>query len=521
MRAGRTDEPLDLFREVEQPLHVGLLLEIAQLGGHATRVGKVGAERDRLRDAVRFAVRHAENAGDVAHRGARQHRVERADLGDAVGAVLLRDVLDDFVAAVAHEVDVDVRRGEPLEVQKALEDEPVLQRIDVGHADRVVHDRATCRSAHRREDPLLVREPNEVLHDEDVSGVSGLRDDRELLVHPLAELRRDGAVLLDRAGLREGAQLLFGRLSVRDLEVREAQLAERQAQIDLLGDAEGVLERFVVVREELAHLRGRAHEQLGVVDHLEAVRRVDGLAALDTDHDVLRFGVLGVDIVDVVGDDEGNPGPARHLAHAFVHALLLGDAVRHELEVVVALPEDRPMLLGDRAGRVDALVLDRARQLALQAGREGDQALAALAKQVLVHPRTVVVALEVRRGDHRDQVLITGEVLREEDEVPRLAVPLGPRVAVEAVVAGDVGLDADDRLDAGVAAERVEVDGAVKRAVIGEAERRHVQGLRARDEVAEAGQPVEQAVLAMGVQMHEVLGDDPAPRVCRSRKRGG
>jgi hypothetical protein len=57
--------------------------------------------------------------------------------------------------------------------------------------------------------------------------------------------------------------------------------------------------------------------------------------------------------------------------------------------------------------------------------------------------------------------------------------------------------------------------------VVGEAECRHVQGFRARDEVAEAGQPVEQAVLAMGVQMDEVLGDDPAPRVRRSRKRGG
>jgi hypothetical protein len=70
---------------------------------------------------------------------------------------------------------------------------------------------------------------------------------------------------------------------------------------------------------------------------------------------------------------------------------------------------------------------------------------------------------------------------------------------IEAVVAGDVGLDADDRLDAGVAAERVEVDGAVQRAMIGEGEGGHVQSLRTSDEVAEAGQPVEQAVLAMGV----------------------
>jgi hypothetical protein len=49
--------------------------------------------------------------------------------------------------------------------------------------------------------------------------------------------------------------------------------------------------------------------------------------------------------------------------------------------------------------------------------------------------------------------------------------------------------------------------------VIGEAKGGHVQRFGARDEVAEARHPVEQAVLAMGVQMDELLGDDPAPRV--------
>ena len=194
----------------------------------------------------------------------------------------------------------------------------------------------------------------------------------------------------------------------------------------------------------------------------------------------------------------------------------------HELEEVVALSEDSLMLQSDRAGRVDALIGDGPRQLTLQARRERDQALAALAQQVLIHARTVVVALEVGRRHQCHEVLVADEVLGEEDEVPGLAMPFGPRIAVETVVAGDVRLefahtptyihhgrlDTDDRFDAGVTAERVEVDRAVEGAVIGESERRHVQRFRACDEVAEAGQPVEQAVLGMRVQMDEVLGDD-------------
>src|SRR3989440_241158 len=164
------------------------------------------------------------SSGTSCVMGSREHRVERADLRDAVGAVLLRHVLDDLVAAIAHEVDIDVRRGEALEVQEPLEDEAVLERIDVRHADRVVHDRAAGRSAHCGEDPLLVRESDEVLHDEDVTGVAGLRDDRELLIDPLAQLRCDRAVPLDRAGLGEHPELLLRRLSRRHLEMRETPL---------------------------------------------------------------------------------------------------------------------------------------------------------------------------------------------------------------------------------------------------------------------------------------------------------
>jgi len=58
--------------------------------------------------------------------------------------------------------------------------------------------------------------------------------------------------------------------------VRQPELAERQSQIDLLRDADGVLQGFRIVREELGHLRGTAHVQLRVVDHLEPVGSVDG-----------------------------------------------------------------------------------------------------------------------------------------------------------------------------------------------------------------------------------------------------
>ena len=216
--------------------------------------------------------------------------------------------------------------------------------------------------------------------------------------------------------------------------------------------------------------------------------------------------------MDVVRHDERYARPARDLADALVDADLLLDPVRHQLEVVVALTEDLAVLLRDGARRIEALVLHGARELALQAGGQRDEPRRALAKELLVHTRPVVVAVEVRGGHQRDQVLIADEVLREEHEVEGLAVSFDPRIAVEAALSRDVGLDANDWLDAGVAAERVEVDRAVEGAVIGQGERGHAERFRPCDQIGKTRQPVKQAVFAMRVEVDELLGDDPAPR---------
>src|SRR5207247_10466407 len=122
------------------------------------------------------------------------------------------------------------------------------------------------------------------------------------------------------------------------------------------------------------------------------------LPTLDADHHVLRLGSLRAHVVDVVRHDERDARPARHLAYAVVHPRLFGDSMRHELEVVVAFAEDLTMLLGDGAGRVDTIIHQRARELALETRGECYQPLTALAEELLVHARPVVVALEVGRG---------------------------------------------------------------------------------------------------------------------------
>ena len=111
--------------------------------------GDADGRGNQLGDAVDFAVGHIQRAADVLDRRLRRHGVEGDDLRDLVVAILLLHVLDDLAAAVHAEVDVDIRHGNALGIEEALEEQLVLQRIDVRDLHAVGDQRAGGRAAAR------------------------------------------------------------------------------------------------------------------------------------------------------------------------------------------------------------------------------------------------------------------------------------------------------------------------------------------------------------------------------------
>ena len=101
---------------------------------------------------------------------------------------------------------------------------------------------------------------------------------------------------------------------------------------------------------------------------------------------------------------------------------------------------------------------------------------------------------------------------------------LGVGLALLSVIdrAGDVGLDADDRLDALVLRGLVERDRAVQRAVVGD--REAVEALRGRriDQLRDPAEAVEEAELGVDVEMGEVVRGEGhgAPMVAPRRSLG-
>ena len=76
-------------------------------------------------------------------------------------------------------------------------------------------------------------------------------------------------------------------------------------------------------------------------------------------------------------------------------------------------------------------------------------------------------------------------------------------VAIDPAALGNVGLDADNWLDPRLARSLVELDRTEHVAVIGERKSRHAGVLRCRDDVVQSVSTVEEAVLAMAMEMNK------------------
>ena len=158
---------------------------------------------ERLRHPIDERPREPERIAHLADRRARPVRDEVADHPGVLRPVALVDVLDDLLAPLRAEVDVDVRVGRPALVDEPLEQQVVGDRLDPADPERVRHDRAGRAAPALGRDPLLLREAHQVPADQEELGEAGPLDDVELVGEPLDDRRRQRVVALPGAGLAQ------------------------------------------------------------------------------------------------------------------------------------------------------------------------------------------------------------------------------------------------------------------------------------------------------------------------------
>jgi hypothetical protein len=315
--------------QARQPLEGGHRLDErgAARGGHVepVRGGEPAPQRLRavggvdvvqaLAERVRHVHRHAVGAADVLH--GRRRRVGLHHAGDGgVGAAVARvHVVEELLAPVVLDVDVDVGRlGQPVGARRgeeALEEEPVRHRVDGGDAQHERDRRVGRGAAALAEDAAAAGLAHGVPHHEEEAREAEPADDVEL-VGELPALRRADRVApaAARALLHAPQQEAVGRVAVGHREVRQRRPRPRQGEAAQRGHLRGGRDAGLAPAPPLGHGVGRVQRPLVVGQQQPALGgRVERGAVAQGEEHVEGAAAGGVDVAHVAGHR-----PARPLA---------------------------------------------------------------------------------------------------------------------------------------------------------------------------------------------------------------
>ena len=474
-------------------------------------VGNQFAEPIRLREQEFL---HTRNVLDGQFGG---HRAVGDDVCDLLLAVFLRHPVQHASTAVVVEIHVDIGERDTVGVQETLEQQVVGDRVDLRDSEAVGHGRSGGRTTSRthRNVQFLTRRPDKVLHDQEVTRETHRLHDVQLEPQPLLLLlgqllavtpvgafeRQFGQIIrleldavelvvaaqavdflvgsllrhhhvavlvarefVEQVLLREpGAVLLLGAELLGNLELGHDRRMVDRVALDLTADIHRRRHRLGIgLAENRGHLGRRLQPLLLGVEHALGV--VEVLARRETDQTVVRLGVVLVHEMHVVRADHPHVVFRGQFAQVLVHVQLHGvglvvgplDRCFMQLQFeVIVVPEDLLVPLYRLFGPLEVVRRDGTRHLAGQTGRTADQPLVIFLQLHAVRSRTHVETLGPRLRDDLYQVVVSLEVLGQQDQV--VAALVGLALLVVQAAACHIDLAADNGLEGQFAAKLLQL----------------------------------------------------------------
>ena len=212
--------------------------------------------------------------------------------------------------------------------------------------------------------------------------------------------------------------------------------------------------------------------------------------------------VLGLEEMAVVGRDERNSGLRRELRHFRNERELFGNAVILHLEIEAPGPENRGQPLGERARLLPLVDAKEPRNASLEAAAHADEPARAGGEQLQIDARPIIEAFDVRDGRELDEVAVPRFARDEQREMIVVELPRHAALFLDGPF-GEIGLHADDRLDARLARSLEKRNRAEHVPVVGERDGAHAHPLGGLDEILDPDRAVEKAVLRMIMKMYE------------------
>ena len=179
----------------------------------------------------------------------------------------------------------------------------------------------------------------------------------------------------------------------------------------------------------------------------------------------MGFRVLRIGIVDVVRGDKLDAGLLGHLEELLVHQRLIRQPVILQLEEIVILPEDIPVLKRSLLCLLIQSFHDIPLNFTCKTCAEGNDPSVILAQQLLVHPGPVIISFHKSFGDDLHQIGISFIVLRKKDEMIVSVIP-ACHLSVKPGIGRHIDLTAEDRVDPLLLRFPVEINDAVHHSVI-------------------------------------------------------
>ena len=299
----------------------------------------VQSSRNLLGNLIRIGIADVEHAADVADGHSRRHRAEGNDLGNMVIAVEAVDIVNDFTAAVDAEVHIDIRHGDALGIEKALEEETVFDGIDVRDVQAVGNHTARRTAAPWPDgDAVAFGIADKIRHDEEVIHKPHFADHLEL-ISKLGTDFRSGRESFGKASFTEFTEIgIAVRLSGRELEAGQLVVAEFKIEIATIGYDKGIGKSLFLSGEEPTHFFLAFKIELLRL-HLHAGGVVDRFTGLDGHEDILIICVFLIYIMGIVGEDERNPRLLMEADQTGGGSFFFRDAMILDFKIEILRPE--------------------------------------------------------------------------------------------------------------------------------------------------------------------------------------
>ena len=453
MLAGITGQPLQRTGQIDEGAYLLVaLIEILEVLAVLQSLfeGDAQLKRNQLGDPVDEAIGVAQHAPDVPHHRLGGHAAVGDDLRHAVAPVGCGDVVDDLVAAIHAEVDIEVGHGHALGIEEALEQQLELDRIEIGDFQGIGHQRARARATARADrDAMLLGPLDEVGDDQEVAGEIHLVDDPDFQFQPgavsggafferaRADGGTDGQTFLKPAPAFLG-KILAGGQARRHRKIRQEILAEGERQIAALGNLDRIFQGLRQIGEQGRHCLGALQILLiGIVPGPPRV--IQNPALMDADPGLMGIEVAGVKETNVVGGDYWRVQSQGEFNRGGNERLFLRAPGALHLQVE-AVTENTQPVVGETPGLLGIGGQQRPADLTLSGAGQCNKTAVVIFQPVGQHLRyALMLILPVGPGDQLAEGLVALGVLDEQGHRERRG---------RFGFVGDQHVGAADRLDA-------------------------------------------------------------------------